>query len=237
MSIHEDGTYDEEAARRSRRRKQAVVGVAGVAAVLGGGAFFVTQAMTAKQAIAPEVASAPLAPQDPASDSPSTAPAVAPSSAKPRGPAGSRHSASPAPSPSRTKTAAERIAEARAAAAKAGYPIERPLVTQGGGPVTVTNTGSLQSGGTMRVISARYDVTGQREMLWAADDGRAAGNARCTQNFHFSNNKTARVRPTMLMCWRTSAAKSVVTIAVVPKGRPSSAASVAAIDAQWAKLG
>jgi hypothetical protein len=135
-------------------------------------------------------------------------------------------------------TTAERIAAARAAAAKDGFPIQRPLAAAQSGPVTVTNSGSLmRDGATLRIITAKYDLTGQRELAWAADGGEPVGNAHCTQNFHFSNNGTARERPTMLLCWLTSAGKSVVTVAVTKQGRPSTAASVATIDQQWAKLG
>ena len=101
----------------------------------------------------------------------------------------------------------------------------------------VTNEGSLKEGGTLRVITAQHDLTGQRELLWAADDGKPVGSAHCTQNFHFSNDGKAKVRPTMLLCWRTSAGKSVVTVAVVRTGRPSTAASVGVIDRRWAEMG
>jgi hypothetical protein len=235
MTIPEDGIYDADAARRSRRRKQAVVGAAGLAALLGGGAFLFAE--THDAATMAREAGSPA----PAVTSPTT-PTTAPSpraSTKARRPTADRQGTSP--SPSKSKSAAERVAEARAAAAKNGIRVERPLTPHAlpgaTGPVTETNTGSLASGGTMRVTSARYDLTGQRELLWAADGGTAVGEARCTQNFHFTNAKKPRIRPTMLMCWRTSPAKSVITIAVVKQGRPSTATSVEALDAEWARLG
>jgi hypothetical protein len=84
----------------------------------------------------------------------------------------------------------------------------------------------------MRIRTARYDLAGQYELAWAADDGERVGNARCTQNLRLAG--VARERPTMLLCWHTSAGKSVVTLAVTRQGRPSRATSVATIDEQWA---
>ena len=43
---HEDLAYDPAAAHRSRRRKRAAIGVVGLAALLGGGAFLVTEQLT-----------------------------------------------------------------------------------------------------------------------------------------------------------------------------------------------
>jgi hypothetical protein len=240
MTIPEDGTYDPGAARRARRRKQAAVGAVGLAAILGGGAFFLTEARHGATIVRDTGAQGSIA-GSPAPSSPPPAAPARPATTRPRTPGADRQRASASPSPSKSLSAAQRIAAARAAAAKDGIPVERPLVAQGlpgaTGPVTETNTGSLASGGTMRVISARYDLTGQRELLWAADGGSPVGDARCTQNFHFTNARKPRIRPTMLMCWRTSAAKSVVTVAVVKQGRPAAATSVAALDAEWARLG
>jgi hypothetical protein len=87
----------------------------------------------------------------------------------------------------------------------------------------------------MRITSARYDLSGRGEMLWAADSGRPVGDAHCTQNFHFIQNGRATLRPTMLLCWRTSDERSVVVLSVGRK--PSTLDSAGVIDEQWAKLG
>ena len=226
--------------RRNRRRQQAIAGVAGLA-VLGAGAYLVTAQVVdntrteTKDAAA--LAPAPLEPHPPsASESASAEPSESASASA------SPSAVTPAPpAPSKTLTAEQRVAKARAAASKAGYPVKRGLVPTAkvaAGPVSVRNTGSLQQGGTMRIVSAPYDLTGTRELLWAADEGNPAGDdVRCTQNFKLSNDTAARVRPTMLLCWRTSAGKSVVTVAVARNGKPASAASVAVIDREWAKIG
>ena len=239
MSIQEDGTYDEEAARRSRRRKQAVVGVAGVAAVLGGGAFFVTQAMTAKQAIAPDVASAPLAPGGSASGSPPAGPLSAPGS---RAPAAKVSRTASPPASAGPMTAEDRVRAARSAAAKNGVSVQRPLpgppMQAAAADLAVTDSGSLKRDrGTLRVVSARGDLTGQRELAWVAGEGTPAGAATCTQTFRFANNAKPARKPNLLICWRTSAGKSVYTVMVDLDGRPSTKDSVAALAKQWSKLG
>ncbi|HEU4347088.1 MAG TPA: hypothetical protein VFR35_04790 [Actinoplanes sp.] len=176
-----------------------------------------------------------------ASSSSGAAQSAAPAKAGKPGGTATVRPADPDPAPSK-KSVAQEIADARAAAARDGHPLQRPLTAAPGaaaaiGPVTVTNQGSLKTGGTMRVVSARYDLTGQRELLWAADRGKPVGSARCTQNFRFSNDAAPKERPSMVLCWRTSASRSVLTVAVASQGRPAAAKSVAVIDRRWAELG
>ncbi len=103
---------------------------------------------------------------------------------------------------------------------------------------TVTDSGSMPAEHhTMRVVSARANLAGQRELAWAADAGHRVGDAWCTQNFRFNPSEPARVRPTLLLCWHTSPTKTVYTVAVDVDHRPSEKASVALIDQVWAALG
>ncbi|MBB4745726.1 hypothetical protein BJY16_009185 [Actinoplanes octamycinicus] len=136
----------------------------------------------------------------------------------------------------------EEIEAARDAAAKAGYPLKRPLQpkpkTNASGPVEVTNKGTLkEDGATLRTVSARYDLTGQRELLWTAGESKKVGKAECTQTFRFDNDSKPKERSTMLLCWRTSDAKSVLTVAVTMKGRPSAKKTVAALEKKWKQMG
>lgn len=236
---HESGSATTSASTR-RRRRQVAAGIVGLA-VLGGGSFLITQQLAAddETVVRDPGALAPLAPATEISPLVTTAPA----SAEPSETASSPPSAKPTSTanPSRSLTPEERVAKARAEASKDGIPLQRPLVPTGeaaaaAGPVDVRNTGSLAKGGTMRIVTARYDLTGQREQAWAADDGEVVGSSRCTQNVHFTNDSEPRERPTMLVCWRTSQNKSVVTVAVVKQGRPDATKSVAVIDGEWAKL-
>jgi hypothetical protein len=104
--------------------------------------------------------------------------------------------------------------------------------------VTVSSSGSVAKDHRMiRVVSARTDLTGQRELAWAADQGHAVGSARCTQNFHFDPGSPAGERKTLLLCWRTSPTKSVYTLAVDVDRRPSEKASLTALQKAWNRLG
>jgi hypothetical protein len=217
---------------QSRRRTKALVGIACLA-VLGGGAFLITDEVSGDHATTVTTGSGTLEP----SATSTTAPKIAdPSDGAPL--------PSTTSAPAREKSLGERLATARSANARAGTEVRRPLPPQNGtamvaaDELTVTKSGSLvKDGATLQVVSARHDLTGQRELSWAADDGRAVDKVRCTQNFRFSAGTPAVEKPMLLLCWRVSAARSVYTIAVTVKGRPSTAVSAAAINRRWAKLG
>lgn len=241
-SPHDDDAYDPPSGPRRLSRAKLVAGLAGLA-VLGGGAFLVTEQLTGDTtAVTTDAgAPAPIVASEPDTASPELEPSSAAPSPSTRASKAAVSKAPASPEPVDTRSAEERVKAAREAAAKAGHPVQRALTPEPGAvaaaAVEVTNEGSLKSGGTMRIITARSDLTGQRELLWAADDGKPVGSSRCTQNFHFSNDGKAKERPTMLLCWRTSATRSVATVAVVATGRPDAAASVAVIDQRWATLG
>jgi hypothetical protein len=233
----------DDRSRRARRRKQAIVGLVGLAAALGGGAFLVSGPASDDAATVAADAEAPT-PIVPSAAAPEGSPggSVSPSAAAttPTTPA-----AGPSRSPASTpagKSRAQLLDEAKGTAAKADN-VRRPLAPQGAAAalsdadVTVTQSGSLVKGGTLKVVSARADLTGQRELSIVADDGRAVGEARCTQYVRFSEGAPAIEKPTMMICWRTSADRSVYTVAVVKSGRPSADASVAALNRRWAMLG
>ena len=103
--------------------------------------------------------------------------------------------------------------------------------------IRVSNSGTIKNDRrTLRVVSAYGDLTGKRELAWVADAGHVVGAARCTQNFKFNAEARAGVRPTMLLCWRTSATKSVYVILVDLDHKPSESTAVSAINQAWAKL-
>jgi hypothetical protein len=120
-------------------------------------------------------------------------------------------------------------------------PATQPTVTKaliGNVPATVTSSGSMpKEHHTLRVVSAQADLTGQGELAWAADAGTPVGDARCTQNFRFNPGSRVGERPTMVLCWRTSAQKSVYVIAVDIDHRPSAKAAAATIGQVWSTLG
>ena len=89
----------------------------------------------------------------------------------------------------------------------------------------------------MRVVSARQDLTGYRELGWVTAEREQVGDGvQCTQRIQLSPDSPAKVRPTLLLCWRTSAARSAYTVAVDFKGKPSVQESVAEINKAWSKL-
>jgi hypothetical protein len=233
----EFGLYASQASddARRRRRKQ-VAGVAGLAVVVGGAVLLATGQMGGDHTTIQETgALTPVVPATSPTDGAVTG-----------GPTPKKtvvSSASPkrvAPSPTKSLTARQKIDKARAAMAKDGVAVQRPVAPvarMDSADVTETTVGSPADGGTVKVTSARGDLTGYAEMSWAGDNGQVVGRARCTHKFRFAQGAPASTKPTMLLCWRTSATRSVYTLAVSPSGKPKAATSVAAIDAQWAKLG
>jgi len=223
------------------RGRRAAIGVVALTALLGSGTYLLTTELTdhgttpapdigalGPPVSAPAEAEAPTSAAAPASATPSVAPSTSTATAR----------QSPTPSVvSLAPSVAAAIRKAREQAEKDGYPLLRPIAPAANavmGPVNERNT--ADKSGSLRIITAQHDLSGQREMLWAADDGKPAGNARCTDKFHFSNAQKPEVLPTMLMCWRTAAAKSVVVIKVTYHGRPAARDTAAVVDREWAKL-
>ena len=259
MSIREDRPDAEgdagrpqPQATRKRHRTIAAAGAAGLAAVVGVGAVLLAtrddDSVTRDTAApAPVVVASPAVTVEPTAEidsipgaslgpSPSQA-AVSPAasrSASARTPA----SRPTAESPQRVR---EEIEQARKQAARDGYPLRRALTPSPGAARNAAavseETRPLLGGGTMRVISAKSDLSGQQEMLWAADQGKPAGSARCTQNFRFAQNDKPAVRPTMLLCWRITDERSVVVLSVAPNGAPAQTQTLNALDTQWDRLG
>jgi hypothetical protein len=110
----------------------------------------------------------------------------------------------------------------------------RPLAAMG--ETAVKERTETTSAGTVKVITAKGDLTGRQELRMAADQGEPVGQARCTQRVRFANAADAHVLPSVLLCWRVSAQRSVVTFTVSKKGRPSPRISESIINGEWAKL-
>jgi hypothetical protein len=230
-----DGVYYSETARRPRRGR-AVAGVAALAAVLGAGAYLATTVIVDRDrstttaepgALAPFVTPSPSPSGTPSADELSPGPVAGTRAAV-------RQSTRPSPTPSPSATSDDEIAAAQVSRLLQGPRTSASGLAVATGPVTVANEVGAD-GSTIRVVSARYDLTGRWELLLAADHGHQVGDARCTS--HFKVGETAQVRPTMLLCWRTTAPKSVVTVATTERGAPSPRVSIAAIARAWAALG
>jgi hypothetical protein len=225
-------SYESAKSRLSRGRLAA--GAIGLAAVVGGTTFALVNVSgeEARTAVAEVAAPAPV-----------TSESVAPSaSTVPSGPVSSAGT-TVVEMPSRTVTALpSTAAERKASALRAGagdVKVQRPLIEgpQLPGEITVSERGSVREDGKMlRVVSARKDLTGYDELAWVAGAGKRVGSSRCTQEIRLSNEQKPKKRPTLLLCWRTSAERSVYTVAVNVKQKPSQRESVAAINKAWAKL-
>jgi hypothetical protein len=234
----DDGTntvYASLVTRRSRRRKQAVIGAVGLVSIFGASVLVTQQVLDARDTASssPNGALERMVPAPAALPSGSDGPSA---TAKTGTTSLSRSSSGPGP-----RTSSERIAAARSAAAKATSQVRRPLPPRYGAATEVSDDDVTRStmkrdGETLRVVSARHDLTGYRELGWVADKGQKVGDATCTQKIRLSPDDTVRMQPTLLLCWRTSATRSVFTVAVKIGGRPSRRASVAEIDNIWSKL-
>jgi hypothetical protein len=233
--------YDDDRPRwGNRRRNQVVLGAVGLAAVLGGGAYVITAQVMEHRNSTTTSDTGALAPMiTPASGTPAETPSADASGAASATASASAAPPSATPAPSRSTDVDEQIRKAREKAAKDGYPLQRALTAAPhaeSGPISERSE-PRPNGGSLRIITAKFDLSGQRELLWAADHGKPVGDARCTQNFHFSNTMKPTIRPNLLLCWRTSADRSVATVMVDQRGKPSTAESVQIIDREWAKLG
>jgi len=200
------------ASPRPWQRRRYRVAAVGVAAVVGVGAVLAHQVGPASSTVASDNASDTPSEAASATGSPS---ATVSTSTSPSASAKPSASPSESPPPTASPMAAKKAPD--------DIPVNESTVTR--------------DGRTLRIVSARADLTGQRELTWAADTGHPVGSARCTQNFQFSPNSPAGVRPTMLLCWRTSAHKSVYVIETNPGGRPSESEAVAALNHEWFRLG
>ncbi|MBM2621598.1 hypothetical protein JIG36_39455 [Actinoplanes sp. LDG1-06] len=226
MTVHdENGVYRSGIReRRIQRRKQFGVGLAGLA-VFGAAGVFGVQAIQLAQSTTTRE---PKAMTPLVSPSPSPSPTV--SAAKPPrqrarslGPgkvtrSGARQEASPTPTPSPSVSAVSPSGGVAAADAVNRHD---------------ENTGR----GVIRVTSAGFDLTGQPELSIVGDSGWLVGRARCTKTVRNEPGSRPRMEPSTLVCWRVSEDRSVVTVAVTQRGRPSSGESVAVLEREWARLG
>ncbi|BAL91688.1 hypothetical protein AMIS_64680 [Actinoplanes missouriensis 431] len=221
-------------ARSRWSRHRLAVGTAGVAAILGAGAYLVTDRIVndADRTAAREVPVTVL-PGGPA-ETPGT-PSADPATASPE-PTVSATETSAAPIPS---AVAEEIKEARRKMAEDGVAVQRPIVPKVVKPaedVKVTEKGSLKKGGILRVVTARGDLTDQRELRYVAGGVTEHRDIPCSQTFRFSTNPTPKKRDNLLMCWRTTAEKSVLAIVVDPGGHPSPDKAVDALQKAWRQM-
>ncbi|GIF03682.1 hypothetical protein [Actinoplanes siamensis] len=243
----DDGAVPPARMDRPRGHRSLVVaGVTGLAVTLGAAAYFITSAIVGDdtpaaqqvRVIRPATGAARTATPSPSTSVSAASPSAATRSS--RANTERRRAAATTAATKDPEKVRQEIMAARRAAEKNGFPVQRPLETRGhvaGGGAMSETTRRLPGGGTMRITTAGYDLSGQRPLVFAADDGTPVGDSRCTRKFRFSQGDPGGERPTMLLCWRTSDKRSVAVLAVTPTGTPSAAASVAVIASEWKKPG
>jgi len=205
-------------------------------AVAGGGAYVITDQVSGRDTATTSPETAPYSP----AASP-VMPSVTTTGAEPEAAKKAVPSSPPmaaAPTISLGAEAYRRLAAAKEAGkndVKVQRALPQPVVTSA---LQRWEEGSVSKEGKMlRVVSARQDLTGYGELAWIADEGRRVGNARCSQRLRMSNEQEPRVRPTMVICWRLSPARSVYSLLIDVKNKPSMQESVARIDKTWAQMG
>jgi hypothetical protein len=225
MSVS-DGGEDDRAAQESGMgtRTRIAIGGTALAALLGGGAYLITTNLTNGKGETTEVG------------------AMAPQSAPPASPASAASLTAASPSvspPSIAPRVRKQIEEAREKMRKDGVEVVRPAPpkpTKSVAEVSQQTVGSLKEGGIVRVVSARGDLTGQRELAWVAGGVTAYKGMHCSQTFQF-NSKPAEKKDNLLLCWRATDKKSVVAIVVDPKGKPSKDKAKTALEERWNGMG
>jgi hypothetical protein len=211
---------------RPRTKVAWAAGAVGLAAVIGAGALAVSHRSPAiPQALPSEPGTAVSAP-----------PASSPATKKKTAAEKSAEVRALMEKANVPQSVAEKWVEARAADDEPGSTVRRPL--HAAGDVVVSDAEvTVRTVRGIRVTSARRNLIGQRELAWVADEGEPVGDAHCSQNVRLSPDVPAAVRPSLLLCWRTSATKSVYTVQVDRRNSPSKQRSVALISKAWASIG
>lgn len=85
---------------------------------------------------------------------------------------------------------------------------------------------------TVRIVATRTDLTGKLELAWRADAGHLVGKVSCTNNVTISER--TKVRPTVMLCWRTTATFSAYSLIIDPKSKGVADTDGAkAVEAVW----
>ncbi|WP_433791308.1 hypothetical protein [Actinoplanes sp. CA-252034] len=236
----DDGTHTAPMAlvRPRHSRIKRVAGVVGLAAVLGSGAYLTTLSVTSNNDAEHREVTALGTPEAAGTAGPGP---DGPSKAQAPEPTGGNQAVKAEPS---FEDPAERVRKAREAAAKEGVKITRPLPAPANpageaaaAAAKEVTVGSAQEGGTMRIVTVRGDLAGQREIGWVAGGVKRYGQAQCSQRFKLYNEQEPKTRPNLLVCWQTSAKRSVIVVDTKIGGRPSAEKSLAVIEREWRKLG
>ncbi|GAA1597060.1 hypothetical protein [Actinoplanes couchii] len=201
--------------RSARRRKQAIVAVAGAAALLAGTGFLVTQLMNERQDGLPEPAALAPMTAPPETTGPTTA---APLASPTRTPKTTRQAApvriSPVPPPPPASLAGiPGYPDPGDAQPTGGFAAAEPMYPEPDlDEEPIRERTEAVGSGTIRILTAHRDLTSERQTLLSRDNGRSVGRGvRCTTEIRFGTGLPAG-EPGVLVCWRVSSSRSVITI-------------------------
>jgi len=105
-----------------------------------------------------------------------------------------------------------------------------------GATVVGRSYGSGQPGGrTIRAVAGRTDLSGALEQAWATGAGTVVGSDQCTNNVRLTPTSAPRVRPTVMLCWRSTSTFSAYAVVIDPKATTPIPATDAAtaLDTLW----
>jgi hypothetical protein len=241
----DDGTHTAPPAliHPKRKRSRAIASIAGIASVLGAGSYLTTSLIMGNNGGDAQDVTA-VGTLDPRGTAEPNSSMSGSNGASPGTPANGKTQAGQAANPEPSfEEPVERVKKAREAAARDGVKITRPLPVKenlagaaAAAAAKEETIGSAKEGGTMRIITVRGDLTGQREIGWVAGGVKRHGKVDCSQQFKLYNEQKPKERPSLLVCWRTSAERSVIVVDTKIGGRPTVEKSVAVIDREWRKL-
>jgi hypothetical protein len=218
-------------------RARVAAGVAGLAAILGGGAYMATSAIIADKSTTSTDVSAQQMPTGSAPDPAVASPDSGANGSTTKNTQLPTTDVSGSPIPSKI---VEEVRKAREKMARDGVKVRRPVPRQQ--PETPPEqierktTGTVKDG-QVRVVAALGDLTGQAELRYVAGGITEYRDAQCSQTFKFASSPQPAKKANLLMCWRTSAQKSVVAMVVDPEGKPSKNKAVKALEKKWRSMG
>jgi hypothetical protein len=218
---------------KSSRRGRTLLGVAGLASVIGTSAFLASGRTNSEHGPENAAPAAQMAVQQAMSEA--ETPPGPTAQTGPMGPAVPGTAA-----PGQPKTTAERLNDARSANKRMGTEVRQPRVRTvadvDSSKVRRVERGTLKEDRRMmRIVSSRQDLTDYAELGWIGDEGVPHGPARCSRTIQMSD-KPAAEKPTLMICWRTTPEKSVYTITVDLKKSPTAREGVAALEKEWRRM-
>lgn len=103
------------------------------------------------------------------------------------------------------------------------------------GDVTVTGRtyASKDARRRVKVVIGRTDLTKKLDLAWVVDKGKKQGDASCSQKLKLTKDTEPRVRPTVMLCWRTSEHLSAYALIIDLDKNPTAKEGAAYVQQAW----